>query len=259
VNKWHARANALVSCEEGSRTTNIAQNLLITKAYATMYLSNPRVFKWAGMAAYASDMVGAGIASGKAVDVFIDAAAMNLVYPRPTKDAARVNITDLDLMLIVGNKAVYRDIYWQHLAYREAGIDELLGLLKTVPGPRIDLLRDGWTNISKGDKENNQGLIWKGNELLLMYEQLVTLQPVYDRFPALTAVLSAVMISPLPLQLGVFQVSQPRQSIGQFANRWKWISEVLLPHWKRLASGAVSADLRLIYMGSFPRSAACFL
>jgi hypothetical protein len=64
-NKWMLQADALIGCGGGARTSNLGENLLITKQYAQMYLSNPRVFKWAGMAACASDMVGVGISSGK--------------------------------------------------------------------------------------------------------------------------------------------------------------------------------------------------
>ncbi|MDB4989781.1 MAG: hypothetical protein JWN04_4959 [Myxococcaceae bacterium] len=211
------------------------------------------------MAAYASDMVGVGIATGKAIDVFVDAGAMSVVYPRLPQSGARLNATDLDLMLIKGNKAVYRDIYWQHLAYREAGIDELLGLIDTSDVSRKDLLRDGWTLIARGDKSNNQGLIWQGNELLLQYEQLVTLQPVYKAFPNLSSVLSVVMISPLPFQWGFLQANQFGKNIGDYPVRWKWIQEVLLPQWKRLEGGSSVSEMRLIFKGAFPKSVACFL
>lgn len=123
VNKWKLSAASQVSCDVGSRTSNIAENLLITKAYAKLYIDNKGIFKWAGMAAYASDMVGMGIASGKALDIFVDNNMRSMLAREP---AGRLNATDLDNMLILGNKAVFRDVYWQHLAYLEGGLEAML-------------------------------------------------------------------------------------------------------------------------------------
>jgi len=83
ISLWQLRSNGEVTCDPGSSTSNLAQNLLITRAYAKLYIDNPRVFKWAGMAAFASDMVGIGILTGKATDVYIDAAARgeNIIKP----------------------------------------------------------------------------------------------------------------------------------------------------------------------------------
>ena len=72
------------------------------------------------MAAYASDMVGLGITSGKAIDIFADSTLRNT---GPSLPASRLNSVNLDNMLIGGNKAVYNDIYWLHLAYKDKGLE----------------------------------------------------------------------------------------------------------------------------------------
>lgn len=252
---WQVEANGVANCNPGSKTGNVAQNLLITRAYAKLYIDHPRVFKWAGMAAFASDMVGLGITSGKAIDVYVDASARSDGMWEVTK---RLNATDLDNMLIEGNKAVYRDIYWQHLAYLAGGVDEVMKYVNRMSMPRKDLLADGWALISRGEKTNNEGLIWDGNTLLLKFEQMVTLQKVYDRYPSLSARLSYVMISPLPMHFAPFRVTNPGGNIGIFEERWKWIATVLVPEWRRLDAGSLATYVRLVYMGHFPKSIACF-
>ncbi|HKU38004.1 MAG TPA: hypothetical protein VJR89_07655 [Polyangiales bacterium] len=163
---WANKANNGVRCGDNNRTSNVAQDMLITKAYAEMYLSNPAVFKWAGMAAFASDTVGMGIQIGKATDMVIDGqvrlnAAQTLPFDKAFRvpPTARINATDLDNLLIEGNKAVYRDVYWQHLVYREKGVEELRGLLKNLAAQGRDILINGWTMIDAGAKASNSGLI----------------------------------------------------------------------------------------------------
>ena len=46
VNLWELKANGQVACSVGSKTSNLAQNMLVTKAYAKLYIENPKVFKW---------------------------------------------------------------------------------------------------------------------------------------------------------------------------------------------------------------------
>lgn len=124
---------------------------------------------------------------------------------------------------------------------------------------QTNLLKRAWTLIDEGKKAKNQGQIWEGNTLLLFYEQNETLQNIYDRYPALSAKLSFYLISPLPLHVGRYSASTNGNSIGNFANRWKWIVEVLLPEWRRLDAGSMLSEVKLIYMGEFPKRLICLL
>ncbi len=251
LNAWKSRATGEISCGAKDRTTNVAQNLLITRAYAKLYIDNQSIFKWAGMAAYASDMVGLGIAGGKAIDIFADSTLRNAggqILPQ------RHNVVDLDNMLIAGNKAVYADVYWQHLAYKAKGLDEVLKQVTRLPPKNNGILKEAWTLIDRGAKKKDVGSVWAGNTLLLRYEQEVTLQDIYDNYPALAATLSYVMVSPLPGHLGALG---RKGKVGNFVDRWRWITEVLLPQWRRLDAGSMLSEVRLIYMGNFPKRLAC--
>lgn len=265
---WMLRAEQSVNCGGSGSTGNLPQNLLISKAYAEMYLSNPKVFKWAGMAAFASATVGLGILGGKMTDVFVDAqyrsaraksleasALSGGRAPALPDVKERINATDIDNMLIAGNKAVFRDIYWQHLAYRENGLEPLLGLLGAMRNN--GLLVEGWKTIDRGAKLGITGMIWAGNQLLLQYEQQFTLQRVYDSYAETADMLSYALISPLPDQLAAFQFDFPGGSIREFHPRWTWITTRLLPQWRQLDAGGLESRIRLIVMGNMPKRVIC--
>lgn len=269
IAEWQSRAAQLIHCDPNGHTANVSQNMLITKAYARMYLAKPNVFKWAGMAAYASYSVGLGIAVGKATDIMVDAQIKTamvqtvswdmLFRPGPllTEFQQRTNVTDLDNMLIAGNKAVFHDIYWQHLAYTEKGLDALLPLLETFPARRREILIQGWKEVDAGAKDSNAASIWHGNELLLRYEQEFTLQPVYDRYPGTADMLSYALVSPLPDQWAPFQVDFLGGSVRTFANRWAWISKELLPQWKKLDLHDFPSLMQLLLLGAAPKPLIC--
>jgi hypothetical protein len=252
---YKKKANALINCSD-TPTGNVGQNVLITKAYASMYLDNPRVFKWAGMGAFASALVGAGIAGGKSVD-----AAYDFFFKDDEEVDAktkRKNLTDLDNMLIAGNKAVYRDIYWQHMAYAELGIEGLLKMLDSHRVTKKEWLIQGWKDIANGHKKYTKELIWRGNGKLLEFEQKVTLQPVYNRYKDLADKLTYVMISPLPEHYAPFVLFYPNGSIANVSERWGWITRHLLPEWKRQDSSSVEVKVRALLMSNTPKGAVCW-
>ncbi len=81
-----------------------------------MYLRNPAIYKWAGMAALTSAAVGRGMYMMRG----LRQSRMGSLLGLFGREVAAISRT-----LGVGNLAVFADIYWQHLAYEQAGIDEL--------------------------------------------------------------------------------------------------------------------------------------
>src|SRR5215207_11560420 len=62
--QWRSRANRRIEFTPGNptdRATVLKRNEYVTAAYAEMYLRNPTVYKWAGMAALTSAAVGRGM------------------------------------------------------------------------------------------------------------------------------------------------------------------------------------------------------
>jgi hypothetical protein len=186
------------------------RNYGITCAYAQMYMKDPVKFKWAGLAALVSGKIG-----------------------------ERQNDNDLKTGLkediFSGNRAVFDDIFWQHLAFNERGIAEIERLYcsKAINEESYN----AWRKIAEGN-------VWEGNSDLLYYEQKNILQPALyagnnretfwwwiDSWIA-KAVKGNVLVSPVPGHNGVF----PGDNISNFDERWKWIKEDIMPAWEKFES-----------------------
>ena len=136
--------------------------------------------------------------------------------------------------LAVGNYAVHDDIYWQHLAYDSGGILEMAQL---NVNEELDIQRlVGWALI-------DMGFEWRGSEHLLDCEQNILLQSkVYGRYAALFGAASIANMfrpllirSPLPGDIfGSFAAVVPGRNPGDADDRWKWITESMVPFWQKL-------------------------
>ena len=246
--QWQSRANRRIEFTPGNpcnRASVLRRNEYVTAAYAEMYLRNPEVYKWAGMAALTSAAVGRGMY----MIHYLKQSHMGLMLGLFGREVAAVSD-----MLGAGNLAVFEDIYWQHLAYERAGIAELERIAR-VGGldPRV---LHSWRQIEQGRHNRNQALIWEGNRGLLHYEQQQVLQPaVYDGNSELWKALSGWILSPIPGHTETIESFAPGANIGIFADRWAWIEQRMLPHWQTLADqqpGRVERRLQVRMIGGPP-------
>jgi hypothetical protein len=226
--QWKSRANRRIELIPGNpadRATVLKRNEYVTAAYAEMYLRNPAVYKWAGMAALTSAAVGRGMY----MIHYLKQSRMGLMIGLFGREVATVSD-----MLGAGNLAVFEDIYWQHLAYERAGIAELERIARA--GALDARVLHSWRQIEQGRRTGNQALIWAGNRGLLHYEQQQVLQPaVYDGDPELWKALSGWILSPIPGHTETIESFAPGANIGVFDDRWEWIEQRMLPRWKVLA------------------------
>jgi hypothetical protein len=231
--------------EEFETMDPLERNTLITGAYARMYAEDPDAMKWAGMAAFASDTAGVGM---------MGAGAMDLVPGGPDGD-------ELENLLAQGNGELYQDIYWQHMAFQQGGLEELQQAAEAGEVQPAQLA--AWAAIAEGkealaeakasrDPEAIQAAkdrIWQGNGDLLQYEQQVFLQKhVYDQSPdTFTRMTDATgllpgggMPSPIPggesFQDYRDRTDAPggRADAGDVTQRWDWISNSMLPSFRDL-------------------------
>jgi hypothetical protein len=226
--QWQARANRRIEYVPGNqndRAAVIKRNEFVTAAYADMYLRDPSVYKWAGMAALTSAAVGRGM-------YMMEALRQSHLWSMLGLFGREVAATSYTLG--TGNLAVFDDIYWQHMAYDRGGLAELEPIRRA--GKLDPFCYEAWSKIDAGRRANDQELIWEGNRDLLYYEQKVTLQPaVYDGSLATWKALSGWIASPIPGHNETIEAYDPRANIGVFADRWRWIEGRMLPAWKRLA------------------------
>lgn len=206
-----------------------ARNRAVTRAYAELYFLDPELYKWAGMAAFASDLVGSGIRQAEAA---------RLHGGPPIPGVSDFSFTELSRALQYGNALVFTDIYWQHVAYHHGGIDALRRAHEA--GELHDTLYEGWLMIDAGRRRYDPELVWAGNANLLYYEQRVTLQEgVYDQHRRMFQRLSGPighlqpMGSPVPGHETTFQEHVPGGDLGDPDDRWAWISDSMLPAWRQ--------------------------
>jgi hypothetical protein len=225
--QWEARALRRIEIDPTlprGHESIIARNEQITTAYSEMYLRNPQVYLWAGMAALTSAEVGRGMYQMKLL--------------RLSRMGWLIGLLNRDLDIIFealgqGNMAVFEDIYWQHMAYELAGLAELERIY--AAGDLAQSAIEGWRLIEHGRRTGDESLIWQGNLQLLYFEQREVLQPaVYESRPSLWQQLSNWIESPLLGHYETFGAYAPAHNIGIFEQRWHWISTSLVPRWQRL-------------------------
>ncbi len=242
-NKWTALAQEnMAEIEATSQPGALAlnRNKVINKAYAELYLANPEIFKWAGLAAFASASIGEKmevLAAGNLLRV------PALVASEKAANSLNLLSSAMDLaynMIGRGNKAIYDDIYWQHLAYRDGGLAEMTALFEE--GSLEPQLYLAWRMIDQGWQTGDEELIWSGNTLLLKYEQKEIIQPVlYDGMlnqpmwklvSKLHQTLGVLIASPVPEEQKSFRDCVPGGNLGNYEDRWKWCVEKIMPAWQ---------------------------
>ncbi|MCF8382004.1 MAG: hypothetical protein K9G39_00175 [Chlorobium sp.] len=249
----------------------VARNLAITSGYATWYLEKPELFKWAGMAAFASRQVGLALimfelmqapsmdvqqkgGANAGIGELIGALLRTPIFfasSLHTFAADRLLFSDFDVIRR-GNNSIYRDIAWAHAAYLHGGIDEVeAGCFSADES----FMLQGFRLIDEGRRElaANHGsmvarsLIREGNILLLRHEQQHTLQPLFETVsPAGSIVVS--FGSELDFSCGTEEGRFRKASFAGFAgfletaaglrsitvekDRWAWIEREVLPAWE---------------------------
>ncbi len=251
LSDWQTKSLEEIQQGDAPPTDNASGNRRITALYAQMYLRDPETYKWAGMAAYASSLVGRAMGQADRLREQAGTPGIGLGTILTNAPAG----STMERALTTGNQAVFFDIYWQHLAYESGGLEEIRAA--HARGEMPDRVLEAWETIDagrtalaeakeSGDSEALEAAndrIWSGNRQLLMFEQEETLQDgVYDHFPETFEWLSSDLNvmgldSPIPTDDQQFGDVVEDGDIGTFDDRWKWIDERMLPQWRKLQEG----------------------
>ncbi len=254
----------------------VERNTAITARYAAWYLQKPKIFKWAGMAAFASRQVGIALAFSEmmhAPDQMVlqeelpdegfsfdpgrlFRSALNNLFSVPSfmhsVAARQLFLADLD-EIRRGNNAIFADIAWAHEAYQESGIGEIE---KNCSGEEDDYLLAGFRMIDEGARilehegkeEEARRMIWDGNVLLLRHEQLHTLQPIFDAISQQGRIVVSFgseldfsgavdnVKASFSSFSGYFETLTGMRSVTDREHRWLWIENDVLPAWERVDS-----------------------
>lgn len=252
----------------------VERNRAITAQYASWYLRKPELFKWAGMAAFASRQVGLALAvaelmhgpgslisavrsddDGPAADagkLLRQAVGALLSVPSIMHSLAarQLLLSDLD-EIRHGNNSIYYDIAWAHAAYLEEGI---VGIEQNCVPEEKEYMLGGFRLIDRGDRMLREGsneeearkAVREGNVLLLRHEQIRTLQPIFDAispFGKIVVSFGSELDFPEPgakpsfsTHAGYLETLFGWKSVTDSSCRWQWIEESVLPSWERLDS-----------------------
>jgi len=218
----------------------LLRNKYINRAYAEVYFSEPQTFKWAGLAVFASHSIGEKLellrrcsqvsnstvllSFGTALPVWYLSSQLDYLFEAVAR----------------GNKAIFADIYWQHLAYMQGGIEELARV--HAQGELKEQVFRAWQLLDEGKKTQNADLIWKANIDILEYEQKVVIQPIlyqgeknqtlWSLISKTDSALRFLVTSPVPEETRLFGDSIPNGNLAKITHRWKWCTDFIMPGWQ---------------------------
>jgi hypothetical protein len=252
----------------------VERNVAITAQYAVWYLQKPQLFKWSGMAAFASRQVGIALAFSELMH-----APDQIVIQEETRDegfsfdpgrlfrsafnsllsvpsfmhsvaARQLFLSDLD-EIRRGNNSIFADIAWAHAAYLECGIAEIE---KNCGDAEAEYMLQGFRMIDEGARllnndpkdEEAHRLIREGNVLLLRHEQIHTLQPVFDAISQQGRIVVSFgseldfsgavenVKASFSSFSGYFETLTGTRSVTDREHRWQWIEKDVLPAWEKV-------------------------
>jgi hypothetical protein len=217
----------------------LVRNRLINRAYAEIYLKDREAFKWAGLAVFASHLIGDRMRLLRELSGYSTATLFASFGTALPVWLAKGEVNYLYKAVALGNLKIYMDIYWQHLAYHYGGIEEIKRCHSQ--GDITDKVLAAWVLLDEGKKTGNKEQIQKANVDILEYEQKVVVQPLLyagDRnqrlweLATITHKLSGILLtSPVPGEKRGFRDCVPNGNIGNSVDRWKWCTEHIMPNW----------------------------
>ena len=254
---WKALANGLLTEEACA----FQRNVEISSSYAWIYRQLPSTFKWAAMAAIASNHVRLAL-----FPLRLDADASGYVNLPRSLGRHKMLLTEDVNLIRATNNAIFDDIFWVHLAYLaiEDGMAELRTLLHG--NPHYAQVLSAFELIDRGRRilEDPASLeheraaatddIWAGNIAILEHEQRALVQPNFDRlssaFARIVSMGSASTFDVRGLRQGLgyftsfylysFTGGAPRSmgartwpNIVRFEDRWPWLTTHVVPRFRR--------------------------
>jgi hypothetical protein len=165
---WYARAYKWIRMDTQAESTSdtwVQFNKRITAAYAELFLSNPNLFPWAGLAAFASDQVGTAINTLRS----------EWLASKPSWNLYLRTVGYLEYKgasyLAHGNLAVYLDIYPAFQCYAWGGIKAVRDVHRLIGPGFPDVIVNALQTVADGESQKDADKIWDGNLALFQHEQ----------------------------------------------------------------------------------------
>ncbi|MDC7998662.1 DUF2515 family protein [Gilvibacter sediminis] len=249
----------------------IRRNRTITAYYAKMYRSEPKLYKWAGMAAFASFHIGEKLKlwnwHKSGIKTFSE-----------TCQKKNRNIEDDFQIIRIINNRIFMEIGSLHLAFSQ--LDYSLFKEQLIESKKHKIIIEAFEKLQKVKKDNyakkSEELVWEANVEILYHEQSLVVQPMFNK---LTSTFSSAMSLIASFDYTVnhkktnwklnsrfisfmltkgFWVTKKQgylPNVTNFKQRWFWITEDLLKKWQQIENKTNSVDEEIDYLLSFDNRA----
>lgn len=260
--------NSLYSFNLPPEEQVLLRNRTITTYYAQLYLNEPQLYKWAGMAAFASFHIGEKLKVWDWEDSPIKSFS-------DTCQKKNKSLEDDFQVIRVINNRIFTEIGAMHLAFSQLEYSVFKSeLLQTNKHKLIinafDTLNEARNSLKNEISTNKiDKLIWQANIDILWHEQYKVVQPLFDR---LSYVFSGVMsfIASFDYRVNhkrtnwklasrfiTFMLSKGLRimlknnfipNVTNLEQRWYWISKDLLKKWQKAENdrSLVAEELRIL-------------
>lgn len=239
----------------------IKRNRTITTYYAQLYQNEPQLYKWAGMAAFASFHIGEKMQMWNWENSGIKPISFTCGKKNRTLE------DDFQIIRIINNK-IFSEIGWVHLAFCQMDFQSFQSLLLEKDRNQIIIFAFEKLNNAR-EQLKKEGLsiainemIWEANTEILWHEQSEVVQPLFDQLSDLFS-RAMTFFASFDYKINHHQTSWKTRSrfiffmlfngfslvkknwlipeITTLQHRWHWISHDLLKRWK-----VVEANRKLI-------------
>lgn len=237
----------------------IKRNRTITTYYAQLYQKQPQLYKWAGMAAFASFHIGDKLRMWNWKNSGIKTIAFTCAKKNRTLE------DDFQVIRIINNK-IFTEIGWAHLAFSQMDFASFKSLLIEKDKhqmiiqafEKLDTARHLLKNNGNSDVINT--LVWEANTEILWHEQSKVVQPLFDKLSPLFSGAMTFFASfdykinhqkttwKMPSRFILFMIfngfsivkkNNLIPEVTNLQHRWFWISNDLLKKWKIVESKEV--------------------
>ncbi len=239
----------------------IKRNRTITTYYAQLYQNEPQLYKWAGMAAFASFHVGEKMQMWNWEKSGIKS------FSDTCKKKNRSIEDDFQVIRVINNR-IFSEIGWVHLAFCQMDFQSFSSLLIEKGRHKIIITAFEKLNTAReqlkkeGYSSTVNEMIWEANTEILWHEQSEVVQPLFDKLSDLFS-RAMTFFASFDYKINHHQTSWKTRSrfvlfmlfngfklvkdnwfmpeVTNLQHRWHWISNDLLKRWK-----IVESDSRLI-------------
>lgn len=242
----------------------IRRNRTITSYYAQLYRNEPKLYKWAGMAAFASYHIGEKLKLWNWTKTKIKS------FPDTCQKKNRTIEDDAQIIRIINNR-IFLEIGKLHLAFSQLDYEAFKNQL--LQANKHKIIIDAFDKLNKAKKETNSEildkLIWEANTEILYHEQSLVVQPMFNKLSATFSNAMSFIASfdytvnhkktnwKFSSRFILFMLLKGHAitketgyipAITNFDQRWFWITEDLLKKWRHVEKSTISVREEIDYL-----------